>query len=335
MVVYCHIAATYQDRIQHLPEPLYRFLENGANGVRLFFSISGFILAIPFVDSARISVHRFYLRRLERLEPTYFVAITAFYLLLTIISHKSISLGHYFATLTYTHQLIYQEPSSILPATWSLEVEFQFYALAPLLGLAFRCGKIWRRILLIGLMLLAVWVNATFVFPFKSLVNFLQFFLLGTFAADLYRNELTNEKVGKLIKLLNQKYWIVYGILLLTIAAVDIRSGSMGNDGIFLTASLALFVLYLGGGSPVYAGNTRTVALIGGMCYTIYLYHTLLISLASRIAVRIDAGLAVFAILSLAAILVACPGLFLVLERPFMRKQWYKAAERGSSTSVG
>ena len=100
-------------------------------------------------------------------------------------------------------------------------------------------------------------------------------------------------------------------------------------------ASLALFVLYLGGGSPVYVGNTRTFALIGGMCYTIYLYHTLLISLASRIAVRIDAGLAVFATLSLAAILVTCPALFLVLERPFMRKQWYNAPKSDSLSPVG
>jgi len=58
-----------------------RLLRAGGGGVEMFFAISGFVLAIPFLDARfgararRVSVVGFYRRRLTRLEPPYLIAL--------------------------------------------------------------------------------------------------------------------------------------------------------------------------------------------------------------------------------------------------------------------
>ena len=52
-------------------------------GVPLFFVISGFILSLPFAEAGRklrkqVSLKKYFLRRLTRLEPPYFVCLVIF-----------------------------------------------------------------------------------------------------------------------------------------------------------------------------------------------------------------------------------------------------------------
>jgi len=59
------------------------FLVRGGLGVQVFFTISGFILALPFANhylnkTSKISLKKYYLRRLTRLEPTYIITLTIF-----------------------------------------------------------------------------------------------------------------------------------------------------------------------------------------------------------------------------------------------------------------
>jgi peptidoglycan/LPS O-acetylase OafA/YrhL len=80
------------------------------------------------------------LRRLTRLEPPYIIALVIFFIanvwVLHAYSFKSL-LPHFFASMAYLHNIIYQSFSWILPVAWSLEVEVQFYVLAPLFFLFF------------------------------------------------------------------------------------------------------------------------------------------------------------------------------------------------------
>src|SRR5579859_487680 len=86
----------------------------GFHGVELFFIISGFILALPFAahhlsGGAPVSLRKYYLRRLTRLEPPYFVSI---FLLLGIsaLTHRRITAPlypHLLASLAYMHNMIY------------------------------------------------------------------------------------------------------------------------------------------------------------------------------------------------------------------------------------
>src|SRR5687768_7994733 len=64
------------------------FIMEGGYGVSIFFMISGFILSLPFAknhfdkrpDRKPISLKRYYLRRLVRLEPPYLIALIIFFI---------------------------------------------------------------------------------------------------------------------------------------------------------------------------------------------------------------------------------------------------------------
>src|ERR1700737_4419339 len=60
----------------HVSMMVATLLHNGDRGVRLFFVISGFVLALPFAShwlhgSPGVDLKRYFTRRLTRLEPPY------------------------------------------------------------------------------------------------------------------------------------------------------------------------------------------------------------------------------------------------------------------------
>ena len=64
------------------------------------------------------------------------------------------------------------------------------------------------------------------------------------------------------------------------------------------------------------------------MCYTIYLYHYVIISLVGKLTVHFSLGhnyainFALQVLLVVPFVIVACSALFVSFERPFMRKDW-------------
>jgi peptidoglycan/LPS O-acetylase OafA/YrhL len=73
------------------------------------------------------------------------------------------------------------------------------------------------------------------------------------------------------------------------------------------------------------------ITTVGGMCYTIYMYHWLMISMLVRLTGRWQTHilwldlLIQFVVMS-AAIIFLCGILFALFERPFMRRHWPSAA---------
>ena len=87
---------------------LYSVLCNGERGVRLFFIISGMILALPFarqmlLGERPVSLGKYYMRRVTRLEPPYIASILIAVLMFAIYQHglHGISAGHLLATTFY------------------------------------------------------------------------------------------------------------------------------------------------------------------------------------------------------------------------------------------
>ncbi len=163
----------------------------GSHGVELFFVISGFILALPFAahhlaGAPAVNLRKYYLRRLTRLEPPYFITIFLLMALGTLLHAAALPqfYSHLAASLAYVHNLIYGAPSTALGVAWSLEIEIQFYLLVPLLTLVFTIrNSIFRRTLLIAATVATLWAQ-DILLPHGprfalSIFAYLQFFLIG------------------------------------------------------------------------------------------------------------------------------------------------------------
>ncbi len=313
------------------------FLQVGSFGVQLFFLLSGFVLALPFAKwrlgmAGRPSLRQYYLRRLTRLEPPYFVALCAIFLTGAILHRAGLqaqewpTLVHWpnlIASLAYQHNLIYGRGSRILTAAWSLEIEVQFYTLAPLLAAVFSISRMWvRRSLLLSL-LFAIPAFRT-VLPANalsvpSLLLYFEWFLAGFVLADFYLVDWRESPS-------HSYYWdfvnlTVWTALLWTIASHRFPA---------LEPPLAL-VAYMGVFRSKIANwliTRHPVTSIGGMCYSIYLLHWHVISAVGFFMRRWTAGssfLSHFAIdllVILPIVLLVATAFFLLIERPCMDPAW-------------
>jgi peptidoglycan/LPS O-acetylase OafA/YrhL len=110
-------------------------LELGNLGVRVFFVISGFLITTLLLEevdrSGAICLWQFYLRRVFRIFPAFYVFCAALYVLdrAEVIALRS---GDLTAALTYTMNY-HRDRAWYVGHLWSLSVEEQFYLLWPAL----------------------------------------------------------------------------------------------------------------------------------------------------------------------------------------------------------
>jgi peptidoglycan/LPS O-acetylase OafA/YrhL len=307
----------------------------GHFGVNLFFVISGFILALPFAKRAfnqlpapdlTSDLKRYYLRRVTRIEPPYLLSLIVIFLIHWEQRGDGLQfIPNLIASLFYSHGLAYGRESLINGVTWSLEIEIQFYLLVPLLVLMFRLrNAAARRALLIALIvgfgLLSQWV----IYPSGSarlgltLFNFAHYFLTGFLLADLYLT-------GKLRGADKRLRWDA--VTLMAAAAIIAVLSRFGHFYFLLPLMVGLLYagFFLGRLSNAFV-RMRWIVIIGGMCYTIYLYHILVISnlmaktipLAS-IARPFNLDFALQCLMILPVVFAVCAFLFVYTEKPFMR----------------
>lgn len=204
-VVASHIAPSvarhYEDvtGVKTYDDVILRLATEGVRGVTLFFVISGFVLSLPFLRASatgnRVSVRRYLVRRLRRIEPPYVVNLAVFLLADIVLLRDSLQslLPHFLAGLGYAHGLVFNARNPINSVTWSLEVEAQFYLVMPLIASLFFLAAGRRRVLVLSLgalslMSLAGPLGASLRWT-QSLAGCLAAFAIGIVIADLYLNE--------------------------------------------------------------------------------------------------------------------------------------------------
>ena len=122
-------------------------------GVVLFFVLSGYLLAGPWVASALDErptprLGRFAVKRAARIVPAYWVAMLgSFWLLAGSGHHYEVSAGQLPLFAAFGQNYVASAAGRLDPPMWSLVVEVSFYAVLPLAGwLLVRCARRGRMV---------------------------------------------------------------------------------------------------------------------------------------------------------------------------------------------
>jgi peptidoglycan/LPS O-acetylase OafA/YrhL len=315
------------------PHGLFRLLGHGGYGVEVFFAISGFILAWPFAQqhlqgSQKVRLRAYFLRRITRLEPPYILAllVRAVLLLITGIHQARFVLVHLIASILYVHNVVFGIASRIEAVSWTLEIEAQFYCLAPILTLIYKMPRPWlRRALLICAIAGATPLQRAFLPGFSgfqnsgafnlSILAVIQFFLVGLLVADLYVDGWNRIPITWGWDLLSIPLWL----LMFWLRPLPFR---------FL-GPLILPILFVGAFKGIFIPRILrdpVISAIGGMCYSIYLTHRTTILVVQLLLAHFHLHFLIWLAISL--ILVAPASIavgavyFRLIERPCMDPLW-------------
>ncbi len=328
--------------------PLGWVVSHGFLGVQLFFVISGFVVTLPFARHWLLSGHgvplkpgfmrAFYLKRLTRIEPPYVIALVLFGLGVLAVAPENFRFADFAYGLVYLRTAIFGNEPWAFFISWSLEIEVQFYLLAPFIASVFRIrDRIVRRAVLMTAIAIAsaytVYARLGGIEP-PPLIGPLQhglwlgteiaFFLVGMLVADLWVTQECRSGI-RVRSFMYDLAWVL-GIIAIVVSYRLIELTPFG-----ITALIGgLFVVTLGAfrGRAVRALlSNPLLTAIGGACYTIYLLHFLLISLFGRFIAPYTTSAFEWNVLVIAlpfsiVVVFMCLACFPILERPFMFGDW-------------
>jgi peptidoglycan/LPS O-acetylase OafA/YrhL len=338
LVVLFHIHGYFMGKTGVKGTPYYwldTFLMNGDRGVELFFVLSGFILCLPFAqhyisDARKPVLKKYYLRRVTRLEPPYFIALTAiFFMQLAMHIHPAdVLIPSWLASLIYSHGLIYHHSPLLTVVAWSLEIEIQFYLLAPLLFRLLALPVHTRRLILTTAIIALIVAQRFYTLPFLCIYQFAQYFMAGILLADFH---VSNTAAG----FFNKKGFVLPALIaLLVIVYLPIKNELIPAEAILFSKLVLPFLIglfyyiVLKNDAVKRIFSYKFVPIIGGMCYSIYLLHYTIISMLGRFTLNLHITSGYLPNLALQTVLLCLPVLlisaifYLYIERPFMASKW-------------
>lgn len=322
-----------------ISDPNYQLISfiagRGFVGVYIFFVISGFILALPFAshylhNTRQIYLKNYYWRRVTRLEPPYILAMTSFFIILLFVKENTFSdlFPHFLASIFYLHNIIFGSFTPINPPAWTLEIEVQFYLMAPfLVMLVFQIKNKYVRRGLLSTIILLIIVAQNFLSILSTptsltILAHIQYFLIGFILADLFLCDWKDNP--KQFKFLD-----IIGILSLpSLLFTWSWDYALANRIVFC---MLLFILFYSVFRGYYINKffrNKWIMAIGGMCYTIYLIHLplaeLTIKYTKHLIITEDYFLNLFIqlIIYLPILFIISVIFYLAIEKPCMDKNW-------------
>ncbi|WP_342001717.1 acyltransferase [Microbacterium sp. LWH7-1.2] len=313
----------------------------GDVGVTIFFFLSGYLITTllrrEYDKSGRISLGKFYLRRLLRIQPPALITIGIAIVIgvLGILPSTMNVWGIFAEVFNYTNYYIVYENATtgdphlgLPPETsmlWSLAVEEHFYLIFP----AVLIGLLWRKLnyrtigwILVGACLVAplwrIYLGATGAGFYRLYVSTDTRFdgLLAGAALALLANPAMHD--GRPFRLSDRtlRYIVspVAAVLIVVAALSPSAFGLSVGDSLIYLCLVPLFWLVIAHpeGLSGRVLNNRWVAHIGVLSFSIYLLHRLVIALVKQIlpiAPIVD-------VLSLAIVIVCAQLMYVAVEKP-------------------
>jgi peptidoglycan/LPS O-acetylase OafA/YrhL len=269
----------------HLPVPWLwgSMAKSGASGVDLFFALSAFLITSLLLreqqQTGGISLHHFYLRRMLRIWPLYFLLIAVGVVLSKTVPHQHLPWYYVAGYLLFVGNWVHAafgHPESVCSPLWTVSIEEQFYLIWPILMKSLR-----RRGMIVAAMIafllatisrlgfmLAGWSGG---FIYYGSISRCDSFALGILLA-LFADRLPRPSRGARVLLLamGAAGWIVSSARLNEQPGpVDMRM-VWGRLVVSLSAGAMLYAC-LGSHSKLLRGDW--VVRLGKISYGLYLLH--------------------------------------------------------------
>lgn len=316
------------------------WLPGGFVGVDVFFVISGFLIAGMVLQKKSIgqfSFVDFYLARARRIAPAYFVmlAMVTFCAAILFIPKdfeiywQSAKSAMYFGSNNYFSSFgDYFAPSSHeLPLlhTWSLAIEMQFYVLLPAL-LVFLPEKLLKPIistaifalLIVGIVLVT---NGDKKGAYFSLLVRVPEFLSGVLLALFVQKHGWGKRFTAYIFF--KDVLAVLGLLLILSSFIFINE-MLNFPGVLIAFPCvgAVFVIAGHGGRTTRILSSAPLVWIGGLSYSLYLWHWPVFAFARYINEKYEIAPSVLLVLISFVAILSYASLRWI-ETPFRRRNWF------------
>jgi peptidoglycan/LPS O-acetylase OafA/YrhL len=337
---------------QH-PKIVLLALEIADQGVAIFFLISGFLLYRPFLAARRagrrLAVRDFARRRILRIVPAYWVALTLF-LIAGFVS--GVTAHNWWIFYGFGQVYSFNTIGQGIGAAWTLCVEVTFYAALPVFAyLVARFGRNPQAVRGdIALLLVLTGASLAFRAHFHDFASFatvstlagtFTWFALGMGLAILSVTEESHPHGSWATRFVVRRPTVCWLAAAASFAGIYHLSRSGGGVSVALAAHVlyglvALLILLPGvlgdttGGLARRALRFPALAWIGLVSYAFYLYHTIVIAQVNKLA--IDAHVPqryVFVLVLSFVISCACAAVsYYVIERPIMRLRSWRSIPR-------
>ena len=197
-------------------EDILNFVSNGPTGVYLFFVLSGFLITYLLITehelNLKVSLKNFYIRRVLRIWPLYFLVILFAFLIIPLVSSlvenyvPAPSKIIYYLTFLSNFDVLHLFKANLGPVnplsqniTWSVSIEEQFYLFWPLI-FVFLPKRLWLYSILLvisgSIFFIILNYNDFLVLYFHTL-SILIYFGTGALMAYLIK---TNERVKRMFE---------------------------------------------------------------------------------------------------------------------------------------
>jgi len=331
-------------------------------GVILFFVISGFLLYRPFVAAdltgrKPTAVSTFYRRRLLRIIPAYWLALTV----IALLPYNAAMFDHW-PRYYFLFQIYLPGSQAGIPQAWSLSVELAFYLLIPIYAMAMRSLQrqvgIRSRIkieavllvLLSAISAVVAWRidhgdSELWALPVSCIWWFVIGMGLALVSAQIQAGTMKTPRVVTLIRSRSGASWLLALVVLVAsgcLVSLIPPTGWLDPDSkfiwwiaggliAFLLAAPAIFTEPGSGGIPGRFLSVRFVAWLGIVSYGVYLWQIAPMDWLSDGHLGLDlAGWTVrdrFIVLlavSLAFTIPVAALSYYLIEKPFLRLKFSK-----------
>lgn len=295
---------------------------NGHHGVTFFFVLSGYLITTLLLreEQARgqVSLAAFYVRRIFRILPLYYLTLALYCVLLLGLQLQPERAEFFRRALPYYAlyfpEYIHLNGGGPFSHSWSLGIEEKFYAVWPLLGFALLRRRVGRPLVLLALIavILALphsldWTK--YVRPYVPIV-------VGCLIALLLHRQNHFDKLRPLGS--------YPGLFLALAGAVILLDGNQSSVFVAVACAMALIALLLvpaRGTLTTRFMESATVVFVGQRAYEIYLLHQLVLNvLRPRIVAAEPVRGLVLTVVGFAAVVLAASIAHAVVGQPLIRQ---------------